>query len=125
MFCKNCGTQLPDEAKFCGNCGNPTDNQEPRQQIPAQNPCSPGQPAYAEPQAPATTPSSDIPSGGLNFLAFLFPIVGLILFLCKKNSSPVKAKSIGKWALIGGITGVVLTTALIFLIVVIAILTTM
>lgn len=23
MFCKNCGKQLPDEAKFCGNCGTP------------------------------------------------------------------------------------------------------
>jgi zinc-ribbon domain len=24
MFCTNCGTQLPDEAKFCSNCGKPT-----------------------------------------------------------------------------------------------------
>jgi ribosomal protein L40E len=24
MFCINCGTQLPDEAKFCSNCGAPT-----------------------------------------------------------------------------------------------------
>ncbi|MBE5873233.1 MAG: tetratricopeptide repeat protein [Lachnospiraceae bacterium] len=23
MFCKNCGTQLNDDAKFCGNCGTP------------------------------------------------------------------------------------------------------
>ena len=23
MFCKNCGKQLPDDAKFCGNCGTP------------------------------------------------------------------------------------------------------
>jgi hypothetical protein len=24
MFCTNCGTQLPDDAKFCSNCGKPT-----------------------------------------------------------------------------------------------------
>ena len=22
-YCSNCGTQLPDEAKFCGSCGTP------------------------------------------------------------------------------------------------------
>ena len=125
MFCNHCGAQLPDEAKFCGNCGNPTARQELRQETPAQSTCSPGQPAYAAAQAPVTAPSEDTPSGGLNFLAFLIPIVGLILFLSMKNNSPVKAKSIGKWTLIGGITGVVLTTALIFLIVVIVILTAM
>lgn len=26
MFCQNCGTKNPDSAKFCRNCGNPTNN---------------------------------------------------------------------------------------------------
>lgn len=25
MYCKNCGNQLPDNAKFCGGCGNPVE----------------------------------------------------------------------------------------------------
>ena len=23
MFCENCGNQIPDDALFCGKCGNP------------------------------------------------------------------------------------------------------
>lgn len=26
MYCHNCGTELPDEAKFCTNCGTPVSN---------------------------------------------------------------------------------------------------
>ena len=28
MFCKHCGNQLPDNAKFCDSCGAPAPNQE-------------------------------------------------------------------------------------------------
>lgn len=43
----------------------------------------------------------DKPSTGLNILSFLIPLVGLILFLSWQNSTPIKAKACGKWALIG------------------------
>jgi lipid-A-disaccharide synthase-like uncharacterized protein len=33
--------------------------------------------------------------------------VGLILYLVEKDTTPLKAKQIGKWALIGFITGIV------------------
>ena len=36
-------------------------------------------------------------------------MLGLILYLTQKNQYPVKAKALGKWALIGWITGIVLT----------------
>lgn len=50
MFCRNCGTQLKEGAKFCPNCGAPAPGQEfhAQQQNPAngmqqtQNPVSPG-----------------------------------------------------------------------------------
>ena len=38
---------------------------------------------------------------GLNVLGFLFPIVGLVLYLVFKNDTPVKAAGIGKWSLAG------------------------
>ena len=51
----------------------------------------------------------DKPSTVLNILAFLFPVIGLILFLCFQKTTPVRAKAIGKWALIGFIVGVALS----------------
>ncbi len=133
-WCTNCGTEMADSDRFCANCGTPAPQQETQQQTPAQNTyipeqqpvyTAPQQPAYVESQTPAAAPSNDVPSGGLNFLAFLFPLVGLILFLSMKSSTPVKAKSIGKWALISFIISTALTVLLLMLIVVLAVLATM
>lgn len=54
-------------------------------------------------------PAGGKPSTGLNILAFLFPLVGLILFLCFQKTTPVRAKAIGKWALDGFVVGVALS----------------
>ncbi|MFR5422369.1 MAG: hypothetical protein ACLTG4_10830, partial [Oscillospiraceae bacterium] len=59
-------------------------------------------------QAPVNQ-QEDKTSTGLNILAFLFPLIGLILFLCFQKTTPVRAKAIGKWALIGFIVGIVLS----------------
>ena len=45
---------------------------------------------------------------GFAVLGFFFPLVGLILWLVWMNSSPLKAKSCGKGALIGVIVSVVI-----------------
>jgi len=79
-FCPHCGTQVDAQAVVCIGCGR-----------------------KLEPAARA----DDCNSKGLNALAFFFPFVGLIMYLCMMNSTPVKAKGIGKWALIGFIVGVV------------------
>ncbi len=52
--------------------------------------------------------AQDRPSVGLNILGFLFPVIGLILFLVMRKSSPVRARSIGKWTIIGFVIGLVL-----------------
>lgn len=73
-FCSHCGKEIVDDAVVCPNCG-----------------C-----------AVAPTPHvEDIPNAGLNVLSFLFPIVGLILFIIYNEKTPIKAKAIGKCALIG------------------------
>ena len=82
-YCNQCGKELVDEAVMCPNCG-----------------CAV--------QAPVNQ-QEDKTSTGLNILAFLFPLVGLILFLCFQKTTPVRAKAIGKWALIGFIVGVALS----------------
>ena len=28
MYCKNCGTQIPEGSKYCPNCGTPVDHQK-------------------------------------------------------------------------------------------------
>ena len=78
-----CGKELVDEAVVCPNCGCAV-------QVPVSQ-------------------QEDKPSTGLNILAFLFPLVGLILYLCFQKTTPVRAKAIGKWALIGFVVGVVLS----------------
>ena len=82
-YCSQCGKELVDEAVVCPSCG-----------------CAV--------QAPVSQ-QEDKPSTGLNILAFLFPVIGLILFLCFQKTTPVRAKAIGKWALIGFIVGFVLS----------------
>ena len=85
MFCKHCGAEIADEAVIFVKCGKPVA------------------------EMPGTVSAeSDKPSTGLNILSFFIPLVGLILYLTQKNQYPVKAKAVGKWALIGWITGIVL-----------------
>lgn len=70
-----------------------------------------GQPGYQQPYGGYNSPmpnSGDIPSTGLNILAFLFPMIGLILYLIWKDQYPMKAKAVGKWALIGFVSSFVL-----------------
>ena len=85
MFCRNCGEKI--NTRFCTNCGydNNMDNKSKK---------------------------NDEVNVGLNIVGFIFPFVGLILFLCLKKDAPNKAKKIGKWSLIG--TAVRLILAIIF-----------
>lgn len=81
-YCSHCGAQIDDNAVICVKCG-----------------CS---------VAPNNTNPQDAPNAGFAVLSFFFPVVGLILWLVWMNTSPFKAKSCGKGALIGVISGVVL-----------------
>ena len=85
-YCSQCGKELVDEAVVCPNCGCAV-------QVPVSQ-------------------QEDKPSTGLNILAFLFPVIGLILFLCFQKTTPVRAKAIGKWALIGFVVGAALSILL-------------
>ena len=80
-ICKNCGKELADGAVVCPGCG------------VSQN-------------TPVTT--ADSSSFGYAFLGFCIPIVGLILYLVWKDTTPLRAKSAGKGALVSVIVSVVI-----------------
>ena len=50
---------------------------------------------------------NDKPNAGYAVLGFFFPLIGFILYLIWKNNFPYKAKSCGKGALIGFISGTI------------------
>ncbi|MBR5247241.1 MAG: hypothetical protein IKV25_07725 [Clostridia bacterium] len=91
-YCTRCGNPCDPKAVICVRCGTPFGNTYTK--IPS---------------------ADDKPSGGLKFLCFLIPIVGLILFLVNMNDKPVSAKAYGKSALIGFILGIVLYVLFIVL----------
>mgnify|MGYP004698122211 CR=1 FL=1 len=80
-FCSHCGAQIDDNAVICIKCGCQVAQKE--------------------------TALQDAPSTGFAVLGFFFPLVGLILYLVWKSTSPLKAHSCGKGALIGFIVGIV------------------
>lgn len=55
------------------------------------------------------------PSVGLNIVSFIWPLVGLILYLVYNDKSPRRAKECGKWALIGCFVNAVVVVIVIIL----------
>ncbi len=60
------------------------------------------------------TQKLDKPSKIINFLSFIFPLFGFLLYFINKKKSPLKARSIGKWSLIGLIINLVFQLAVNF-----------
>lgn len=102
MKCKFCGKELQDGSTFCTSCGRSL-NAAP----PPKRPIGGG----GENKRVIVLPS-DGPSFGYALLCFLFPIVGLILYLVWKDFLPQRAHSCGMGALVGVIVGFVLSIIL-------------
>ena len=83
-FCSQCGSEINDNAVICVKCG-----------------CS------VEGVVVAKQAEEDKPNTGFAVLGFFIPVVGLVLYLIWKSTTPLKAKSCGKGALIGFIVGIV------------------
>lgn len=79
MYCKNCGCSLPDDATKCENCGAIL--------------------SYGFEAGKTNPVKEEKGSVLLGILGFMFPLIGLILYLAMMHSEPKKAKSAGKGAL--------------------------
>lgn len=94
MFCKQCGSQTDESAKYCPQCGE-------------------AQRGSAESTAPRVIPDTTHVVG-YGFLGFFFPIVGLILFLVWRWDRPKAAKASGLGALISALIGVVAVVVIFY-----------
>ena len=91
--CPNCGTQNPDDAKFCESCGTALVDSVQRQ------------PVSGSPQNVTATGKA---STGLSILSFLIPLVGIILGITYMNDADPAKKAAGKTYLYLGIGGMIL-----------------
>ena len=138
MYCRHCGNKLDEGSKFCSVCGAPVEVQRSdssagqKQGGASDNPFAenfsadaPGRqytpppqqnypPPYPPPQEPRTNPD-DRSSFGWGLLGFFIPLAGLILYLVWRTEYPLRAKSVGKGALVSVILYAVLVVLYIIL----------
>lgn len=111
MFCRQCGTQLSDDSRYCYNCGAPTPLAEQKDQIAVEDDYDPFAPLVPpttnnttqpqpQPQPQSqNAPTSAAENGVFGLLGFIFsffsPILGLIFSIIglnrKKNHGLAKA----------------------------------
>lgn len=87
VHCRECGEMIAESAPTCPKCG-------ARQGL--------------KDSAISITETDLSPSAVLNVVSFIWPLVGLILYIVYNDKSPKRAKECGKWALIGCIVEVVI-----------------
>jgi uncharacterized membrane protein len=83
-YCSKCGSQVAENAAFCGNCGSPQSVASPASSgAPSANPSPATAPVSVTPAAPAQTQMAENVAGMLCYL--LGWLTGLIFFLIDKR----------------------------------------
>ena len=128
MFCKACGQEISDDAKFCSNCGTPVEDTAPA-----------SQPVYTDPayQGPNETPHAEDPAKNneagsiltmgilavafagtiLSFVGIIFGAIGLSKankFANEYGTFTGKART-GKYLSLGGLIGGSVVTVCFFI----------
>lgn len=96
-YCSKCGKEIMDEAVICPGCGCAQENNV--QNNVQGNSVPQIKEALSEVQKEVQKEAWS--NSGWSLLGFFIPIVGLILYLVWKETSPSKAKAAGYGALIG------------------------
>ena len=110
-YCRNCGKEMKESEKFCKYCGCPVDPTIVNNSMIYQSN------NYQTPNIPNYVGYSNEVNGGIVLLAFLIPIVGLVLALYEKEKRPQEASA----CLTAAIVAFVLYVALILVFVLLAV----
>ncbi|MGN1234843.1 MAG: hypothetical protein ACI4U2_02530 [Christensenellaceae bacterium] len=102
MYCKYCGREI-GEANYCSFCGG---KQGEIRSAYTQS-------VWNVPVEPPRENANDRPNFWLGLLSFLFPLVGLILFLCMRDGTPKRARNCGICALVGFVVDIVLVVIIV------------
>jgi len=127
MYCAKCGKEMPDEDGFCRSCGTKVVHANNESSQSAWSAAEP----YHEESLPVDEPLlgeqsvtlntnnepnvQDNPSIIVNILAFLWPLLGLILYLVWKNQRPRSASSAGTAALASVALFIIFWVCVVFL----------
>ncbi len=123
--CVHCGAPVNEGDQFCGYCGSPLSADASAYSKEGEYFMSqPVKPASAgkDPFSNAAEKTGQVFNsiGGVNedgeasialkIVAFLFPFIGLIIYLIKKKSAPAAAKSILPWVIAGVVKNIVVSS---------------
>ena len=89
--CPSCGAPIDATATTCPYCGAVINVEPSIESVP---------PQLVEQQQTNSLLNEDKNSPGFNLLAFLFPIVGLVLWITWRKDYPKKAHGVGLWTAI-------------------------
>ncbi len=101
-YCSKCGNPLADNDRFCGACGTSVEHTE-------------------HATSKSLINEEEHANAGLKVVSFLFPIVGLILYLVWMDEHKTKAKECGKMALISVCIGAGLALLSVIFVIVLSI----
>ena len=110
MYCHNCGKEVTIEGRYCPFCG--AEIRPFASQDIGYVPIDQTQPSHSYDYQRPYYREDDGPHMGFAILSFLFPIVGIILFIIWNKEYPQKAKSCLKGFISGIVTGFVLACCL-------------
>lgn len=106
-YCTQCGNPCEDSGTFCSNCGAKL-NEQPQQSAYQQ----PYQQHYQQPAVPMKASDGKFIYG---LIGFFFPLIGFILWLLLKGDREGDAKRAGRGAIIGIITGFIVSIVSVIL----------
>lgn len=119
--CVHCGAPLTEGAEYCSYCGSPVSADaspySKEGEFFTSRPAS-SVPSTADPFSNTAGRSGQMFDSGsdseaslvLKIIAFLFPFIGLIIYLIRRRNSPAVAKSLLPWVIAGIVKNAVVSS---------------
>jgi len=109
MYCPSCGTDLPDNARFCGKCRHQIDTASNNAQVVDAPHQQQAEVANFVGQNTATVEVTPVLKWGVVAGTLIMPLIGLVMGLIYLlSASTAEKKSVGKmWLIVGGVMSVI------------------